>query len=380
MKNYPLFKVHIDKKKALENISEVLDSGFINEGTQVAKFTEELAQFLGHENIICLNSGTSALTLALKLSGVHNGDEVITTPMTCVATNTPIENLGGEIVWADVLPRTGSIDPDDVMRKITSKTKAVMCVAWAGNPCDLDRLYSLCKANSIFLIQDAAHAFGAKWRGKNISHYADFTCYSFQAIKHISSGDGGLLVCNDPTKLKLAKKLKWFGIDREEAKDEDGNWKGQSWSVDIKPDEIGYKFNMNNISAAIGLSQIPHLNDIIKKHQSNAKVFEKRLSNIKKIEIIKQHNHSESAYWVYTLLFDESINRDNILIELNKVGIQAGQVHVPNDNYSCWAHKKTNLPGVRYFSSNQISLPCGWWLDEEDINHISNKLIELLRV
>jgi len=381
MKNYPLFKVHIDTDSALSQLRDVFESGFINEGIQVTELTHKLSEILDHKNLIVVNSGTSALTLALKLSDVGHGDEVITTAMTCVATNTPIENLGAKLVWADIDPESGSIDPLDVARKITSRTKAVMCVAWAGNPCDLSELNRVCKNAGISLIQDAAHAFGAKWNGETIAKHADFTCYSFQAIKHISCGDGGALVCNDDSKLKLAKKLKWFGIDREDSKDEKGNWKGQSWSVDIGQGEVGYKFNMNNVSAAIGLSQIPHLSKILNGHRSNGLLYDKLFSNNSNLVPLKRPASSDSAFWVYTVLLkNETINRDELLKKLNAEGIHAGLVHVPNDDYSCWKSHQVELPGVRYFSSRQISLPVGWWLKAEDIEFIAQRLKEFCEV
>lgn len=375
MKNFPLFKVHVDTNSALAQLRNVFESGFINEGVQVTELTNKLSVILDHKNLITVNSGTSALTLALKLSGVGYGDEVITTSMTCVATNTPIENLGAKLVWADIDPESGSIDSADVARKITPRTKAVMCVAWAGNPCDLTELNKVCKSAGISLIQDAAHAFGAKWMGESIAKYADFTCYSFQAIKHISCGDGGALACNDDSKLKLAKKLKWFGIDREDSKDEKGNWKGQSWSVDIGKGEVGYKFNMNNVSAAIGLSQLPHLNKILNGHKSNGLLYDKLFSNNSKVVPLKRPISADSAFWVYTVLIkDESINRDELLKKLNAEGIHAGLVHVPNDDYSCWKDQQVELPGVRYFSKRQISLPVGWWLNPDDIEYIAKRV------
>ena len=213
--NYPLFKVYVDEMKILNDLSPILASGFLNEGVCVAEFKNSLSDYFVQENVIPLNSCTSALTLALKLSGVNSDSEVITTSMTCVASNTPIHSLGAKIVWADIDHKTGNISVGDVKNKITNKTKAVLCVDWAGLPCDLVELHSLCKQHGIKLIQDAAHAFGATYKGQSISHFSDFTCYSFQAIKHLTCGDGGALVCLNDDDFDRAKRLKWFGIDRE---------------------------------------------------------------------------------------------------------------------------------------------------------------------
>lgn len=372
-KNYPIFKVHIDVDGALENLKSVLTSGFLNEGEYVTQFTEFLNSYLDHKNVVLLNSCTSALTLALKLAGVSFGDEVITTSMTCVATNTPISNLGAKLVWCDIDHETGNIDPLKIESLITKKTKAILCVNWAGIPCDLEMLQSICKKHNIKLIQDAAHSFGAKYNEQHICHYADYTCYSFQAIKHITTGDGGALICNSGYDFERAKKLKWFGIDREATKDEKGEWKGQRWEVDIA--EAGYKFHMNNISAAIGLSQIPHIDNILQSHINNANLYDRLLKDNSYIKPLKFLKNTKPAHWVYTVLLDESIDRNSVLEKLNKENIAAGVVHIPCDGYECFSESRSELPNTKYFYDHQISLPCGWWLSEEDIIFITNTLL-----
>ena len=371
---YPMFKVHIDENAAIKSLKNVLSSGFFNEGVQVTEFAVRLSKKMGYENIVMTNSCTSSLTMALKLSNVGHDDEVITTSMTCLATNTPIINLGAKIVWADINPETGNICPKSVLKKITSKTKAVMCVNWAGLPCDLEKLQMICKANKIKLIQDAAHGFGAIYNQKDVSHYADFTCFSFQAIKHITTGDGGAIICKSDEDFERAKKMKWFGLDRETSKDKNGEWKGQRWKDDVI--EAGYKFNMNNLSAAIGLTQIDHIDNILLKHRQNAKQFSESFKDQKDIYSLKYPENSNPSFWVYTVLLSESVDRDSVLMRMNKLGIGAGLVHIPNHPYACFKESFEILEGVEYFHKHQISLPCGWWINEDSIKEISNALIE----
>ena len=380
MTHYPMFKVHMDVEGALGQLRTVLESGFINEGEQVSAFQRAVARFLGVESLVLTNSCTSALTLALKLCGVGPGSEVVTTPMTCVATNTPIDNLGGTVVWADIDPETASIDAGDVERKLTPATRAIMCVAWAGTPCDLDALDALARRRGIPLIHDAAHAFGATWRGRPLSDFADFTCYSFQAIKHLSCGDGGALVCRDAEPFVLARKLKWFGYDRDVHKDQRGEWKGQRWDADIEPGEIGYKYNMNNIAAAIGLSQMPHLQRILDQHRRNGAAYHHAFRGSSIIRPLQVPEGAVSSYWVYsTLIVDETVDRDRLLEALNAEGIAAGLVHLPNDLYSAFGKYGAELPGVRRFADRQISLPCGWWLSEGDCVEIAARVHALAR-
>jgi dTDP-4-amino-4,6-dideoxygalactose transaminase len=362
----------------LENIEEVLNSGYINEGQQVLELQAKLESYLDIENLILLNSCTSAITLALKLCGVGAGDEVLTVAMTCIATNTPIINLGAQPVWVDIEATTGSISPMDLESKITSKTKAIIIVDWAGTPCDLEEIARIGTKYSLKIIQDAAHAFGAKWKGKSIAKWTDFTCYSFQAIKHFTTGDGGALVCKDHSDYLLAKKLKWFGFDRDLVKDKKGNWKGQKWDADIAPNEVGYKFNMNNINAAIGLSNLGNMNEILDKHRENAATYIKNFKNSEVIKLLEVPTGAISSYWVFTILISEQFNkRDKILAKLNENNIAAGLVHLPNHNYSCFQASKTVLKQTDIFSETQISLPCGWWLGKNEIDFISERLMHL---
>ncbi len=376
---FPLFKVHLEREQSLENLEKVFSSGYINEGEQVIQLEKELCEFLGVRNLTLVNSCTSALTMALRIIGVQSGDEVITTAMTCIATNTPIVNLGAKIVWADIDANTGMISVDEVEKMITPKTKAIIVVDWAGSPANLAGFEELSNKYSLPVVQDAAHAFGATYSGKPISDFADFTCYSFQAIKHFTTGDGGALICRRPEDFALAKKLKWFGYDRDSVKDSKGEWKGQKWDADILPQEVGYKFNLNNMSAAVGLANLPKMQGILLKHRSNAQLLIDLLNDNPKIRLLETDSRAISSYWVFTLRLNVSEHtRDHIMANLNANGIGAGLVHLPNDRYSAFDEFKAELSATNLFSSTQISLPCGWWLDENDISEIAQTLIREL--
>lgn len=372
----PLFKVHVPTTSALSLVKQVFDSGFINEGVQVTELTRALSERWATDRLCLTNSCTSALTMAMRLAGVGNGDEVVSTPMTCVATNTPVVNLGARVVWADVDPSTGMIDPRSVASRITPRTKAVVAVAWAGNPPDLSGLMNECSKRGVRLILDAAHAFDARWQGDHVHAFADYTCYSFQAIKHFTTGDGGALVCARYDDHARAKAMKWFGLDRDKAKDAQGNWKGQQWDADIA--EAGFKFNMNNVSAAIGLSQLPHIDGLVAAHRRNAALYDGLLWDYH-VRPIRRDARALSSHWVYAARIDPAtyrLTRDELLAALSSQGIMAGLVHVPNDAYSAFAGSLTNLPGVRDFASNQLCLPCGWWMSEADVRHVARCVIE----
>ncbi len=372
---FPMFKVHMPVDDVMTKIKTVLESGFLNEGVEVQEFSDKLSSYLDVKNLILVNSCTSALTIAYRLAGVKPGKEVICSSMTCVASNTPILNLGGKIVWSDIISETGSIDPKDIVKKITKKTCAISFVNWGGNPAEVEKIYKIGKKYNIKIIQDSAHAFGSKYKGKDLSYFADFTTYSFQAIKHLTTGDGGALVCKNEEDYLSARKLKWFGYDRDSVKNDKGEWKGQKWDADIDKDHVGYKFNMNNISAAIGLVQLDFIDNLIQKNIRNANIYHKAFKNSNVIQSIKLPNESVSTYWVFTCIFKgNKIERDILLEKLIAEGIGAGLVHLPNHKYTAFKDYETCLPGTKKFSDHQISLPCGWWLTKENCEYVASRV------
>jgi len=192
----PLFKVHIPSSVD-KPLLEVLHSGYIGQGVKVDKFEAALANWFDNKNVLTLNSGTSGIHLALRLADIGFGDEVISTPQTCSATNTPIINSGADIVWCDINPKDGNIDVNEIESLITTKTRAIMCVHWGGYPCNLDGINEIANNYGLYVIEDAAHAFGATYKGKPIGSISDFTEFSLQAIKHLTTIDGGVLTCKD---------------------------------------------------------------------------------------------------------------------------------------------------------------------------------------
>ena len=370
---YPLFKVHIETEEVLSKLREVFNSGFINEGREVLQFREALQNRLNQKNVTMTSSCTASLMMGLKIAGVGQGDEVIAPSMTCVATNVSTEWLGAKTVWADINPKTGNIDPSEVAKKITSKTKAVICVNWAGVPCELEELQKICVQNNIKLIQDAAHSFGTTYKGKEVSHWADITCYSFQAIKHITSGDGGAIVCLSDEDHEYASRLKWYGFDRDRLKDDDGNWKGKRWDSNIA--EVGWKMNMNNISATIGISNLQKEEKIVGAHKRNGQRYTALFNKCDKIDVLKVEDHMDPAWWIYTCLLSEEVDRDAVIEKLKEKGIHAGVVHIPNHPYDCFESTE-ELPQTDWFAKHQICLPSGWWLDLNDIDFIASTLIQ----
>lgn len=361
-----LFAVHMPQG-AFEPLVATLMSGYLAQGPKVDEFEEAFGRKVGALDAVAVNSGTAALTLALRLANVEPGDAVITTPMTCTATNLPILSLGAGPVWADVDPVSGLIDPDSVVelieksrvypRYLRPKVKAIMCVDWGGMPCDLSALIDIGAKYEVPLIEDAAHALGAVYHGRPVGSWADFTCFSLQAIKHITTGDGGVLTCLEHEDALRARNLRWFGIDRTAAHSGDSR-------IDVDIHEWGYKFHMNDVAATLGLSQLSHLSKIVREHMENAEWYDQVLPGY--FTRVREPDGVRSAWWVYTVLLPS--RRDQFVQFMAERGVQVSRVHRRNDEYSVFKPYGDGrvLAGVDEFSRRMVCLPCHWALTDDD--------------
>ena len=358
--------------EAPDMVTKTLLSGYISEGDRVTEFEKMLGEYLGNPNIATVNSCTSALTLSLILSGVGPGDEVITTPMSCIATNSPIVSLGAKIVWADIDPTTGNIDPQDIKRKITPRTKAIVYVHWAGQPGDIDEINQIAGLQGVKVIEDAAHAFGAEYKGRRIGCHSDFVCFSFQAIKHLTTGDGGLIAVNGDGASEMLEKLiriRWFGLNRK------FNRSVTKWETDIT--EVGYKMHMNDIAASIGICQMKYADWIVKSHVGNALAYDNALSGVPGLKLIRRSTDRLNAAWIYTVLLDDENSRERFAAKMLERGIACNVVHVRNDRYSVFKEYAASLPGVDSFCSRMINIPCGWWMAPSDLEKVITAIKEV---
>lgn len=381
-----LFKVFMAPTAAKE-VSTVLTSGFIGQGTKVEEFEKNLQQFIERDYVVTLNSGTSGLHLALTLlkkpsnmatadgysasekqwPGMQEGDEVLATALTCTASNFPILANGFKIKWVDIDPQTLNMDLDDLERKLSPKTKAIMAVHWGGYPIDLDRLQQIQqKAKNLYgfkpaIIEDGAHAFGTKYKGKPLGNHGNMLMHSFQAIKHITSVDGGALVLPHRELYNRAKLIRWYGIDRE------GNRKDFRCEADIE--EWGFKFHMNDVCAAVGIENLKHAQKIISKHQENANYYDRNLQGVDKVTLLKREEGFESAFWIYSLLVED---RDAFMKHMNKCGITVSQVHERNDKHTCVKDYRSSLPNLDRTIGKVVSIPVGWWVTKEQREYIVN--------
>lgn len=363
----PLFKVFMPES-VMGPLRTTLFSGFIGEGPRVEEFERELGPWVGSERVLTLNNGTAALHLALRLAGVRPGDEVVSTPMTCSATNMPVLALGAKVVWADIDPWTGTVDPVSVAAKISPRTRAIICVHWGGYPCELDELNELAAERGVALIEDACHAFGSTYRGRPVGAHSDYVCFSFQAIKELTTVDGGALVCRSPADFERGRLLRWYGIDRRAPRED------LRCEADIL--EHGYKFHMNDVNATIGIEQLKYVAENIRRHRGHAARYDEAFRGLASLRPLRSSTDRSSAHWLYTVRVRD---RRAFAAHMRDSGVVVSQVHARNDRHTVFTESRAELPGVDEFAAEQVSIPVGWWLKDADLRRIIDAVLEYER-
>lgn len=357
----PLVKTSIpDKEILMPKLEEVLYSGYVAQGEMVEQFERAFEDYIGEGYTLSLNSGTAALHIALLLAGVEPGSEVISTALTAEPTNVAIKMTGATIKWADIDYNTGNICPDSIEKAITAKTKAIIVVDYAGIPVDVKRIKEVSEKYNVPVIEDAAHALGAKFKGKKAGCHFPFTVYSFQAIKHLTTIDGGALQVLDKDLYERGKLIRWFGLDKKTTRMEN--------NITIQ----GYKYHMNNVNAAIGLVQLGDIESVIQKYITNGKYLDEQLKGVNGVELIEYYPESEPSYWLYTLKVD---NREAFIKKMEENGIAASELHKRNDLHTYLNDNPTTLPNLDAFYKKMVHIPCGWWVTKEDCD----KMIQLIK-
>lgn len=347
----PLVKPYMPPRDELmPEIENILYSGYIAEGEAAWNFEDKLKSFLDNPNILAVQSGTAALHLALLQLNIGSGDEVISTPMTSEPTNTTIAITGAKVVWADVDADTGLINPKSVKEKITERTKAIMLVHYAGMVCDMDEFNKLSEETGIPIIEDAAHALGAKYNGKVIGSNSRFNCFSFQAIKHMTTVDGGAIAFKHPDEVIPVRRLRWFGLDKKVSRLEN----------DIT--RAGYKYGINNLTGIIGCIQMNHVQEVIDRCIDNGKYYDEVLKGIPGIRLVPYYQNTEPSYWLYTMKVE---NRDGFCKMMEGIDVLASPLHHRSDTHSVFAGSKCDLPNMDKWYNSFVHIPCGWWVDEE---------------
>jgi perosamine synthetase len=362
--NIVLFHPHIPAS-ASARMAETLSTRWIGQGPRVDEFEKRFStRFAGGRTAVSVGSGTDALHLAYILAGVGEGDEVVTPVFTCTATNIPLLYHRAVPVFADVQAGTLNIDTAHVKRLVTKRTKAIVCVHYGGLPCDMEELQAVASHWGIPIIEDAAHAVGATYHGKSIGEISEFTMYSFQAIKHITTGDGGMLVLADESLRAKADRVRWFGIDRSAKQ-------LGIWENDIR--EVGYKYQMTDIAATLGLAALDEIDETLALRRELFARYEAGMKDIKGVHFIGGgYTDRQHAAWMCTITV--AADRVGIQRKLREHGIESNQVHYRNDRYSIFGTRRSDLPNMDAIEDRYLVLPLHTKMDVGDVDRVCDVL------
>jgi len=352
----PLYKPYMPD---LPELNSILQSGKLSFGEYTKKFEELLSSFLDIKSpVLTTCSFNMAIAVVTSLLNIKAGDEVIASPMACLASTQPFVANGIQVRWADIDPRTGTLCPDSVKRRITKNTKAIIHNHFCGYPGYVDEINAIGHRYGIPVIDDGIEAFGSEYKGKKIGACGtDITIFSFSAVRIPNTIDGGAIVINNPQLYKNAEMIRDCGIDRAIFRDELGEI---SPLCDITL--TGHSATMSNVNAYIGIQQMGCVEQILEKQRKQAGIWKDELNGRFDFRTI-EHSDSRPNYWVFGV---HAKDKRKAILEFRECGWYASGVHINNNIYSIFG-QSPKLPGVEEFSSHFLAIPCGWWIDRESV-------------
>ncbi|MBE7060502.1 MAG: DegT/DnrJ/EryC1/StrS family aminotransferase [Ruminococcaceae bacterium] len=361
-------------KEELDQVKEAFDYGYFGLAYKVNEFEDKLQEYIGEgRKAIAVNTGTSALHIALDSINIKYGDEVILPSFTFVATAQAISCCGGKPVFCDVNKDTMLMDIDDVKRKITPKTKAIIPVHYAGAICDMDALLELKEQYNIRIIEDAAHAIGSVYKGKKVGSFGDITCFSFDSIKVMTCGEGGAVVTGDAELAEIIMKKRLLGIDRKSMHTKD--WKKRSWIYDVPFN--GYRYHMSNINAAIGVAQLSKIDKFIKRRREICKLYLSELSNVNGIQL-PVCDFDNIAPFMFVIRVDNN-KRDALKQYLMEHDIESGISYIPCHHFSYYKQEQP-IPVSDTLFSEILCLPLHFELSDSDALEVTNCIKDFMEV
>ncbi|MBA3045805.1 MAG: DegT/DnrJ/EryC1/StrS family aminotransferase [Euryarchaeota archaeon] len=358
-----LARPYFDSEELVE-IRKVLESGWVSQGPKTKEFEENVSKYLSAKNVVALTNCTCALHLSLLCLGIKKGDEVLVADYTYPATGHSVVYCGGKPVFVDVDPKTYNISPDEIRKKITKKTKAIIPVHTFGQPAEMDEILEIAEEHDLKVVEDGACAFGAKYKGKFAGTMGDVGCYSFHARKGITTGEGGMVVARDREIAEHIRKLSVFGIVTA--------WNRENTDEFVVPEfnEIGYNFKMSDITAAVGVAQLKKLDYIIKRKIEIARYWDEKLEKMSLINSPYNSPDGLHIYQSYVALVDKKINRNRLIELLRKEGIQA-QIGTYASHVQPVYGSKDKCPNSLEIFNKAIALPMFYTLEEAEIDEMA---------
>jgi perosamine synthetase len=344
-------------------VKKVFDTGWLGLGTQVFEFEQELKKFLGVRNVVCTSTGTTALHLALDTLGIGKGDEVLVPAFTYVATIQAITATGAKPVFCDIHSDDLNIDIRDIRKKITRKTKAILPVHYRGYPCDMDEIHGLAGEHDCYVVEDAAHAFGSKYKGKMIGSFGDVACFSFDPIKNITCGEGGAVAFQDPVLLEKIQQKRILGVD----KDTWSRYRNErSWFYDVVTQ--GYRYHMSNISAAIGLVQLKKFRVMNQRKIDVARLYDRAFKSLPGVTLLRDDGYRDIGLFIYILRIDDG--RNELMDYLSKQGVGSGIHYIPCHQFTFYRKKDLVLPVTDTIYREILTLPLFPDITDEEVERV----------
>lgn len=371
LKNKTLYRLSKSCVGAAESaaVAAVMRSEFLGMGTKVKEFERGLEEFLGRR-VVCVANGTSALQLALQACGIKPGDEVLVQSLTYVATFQAISASGATPIACDICPKTFTIDLDDASKKVTSRTKAIVPVHYAGGVGPLSDIYAFAKNHGLRAIEDAAHAFGTTYAGKLVGSIGDVAVFSFDGIKNITSGEGGCVASNDEALIQSISDARLLGV----INDSNQRYSGErSWDFDVK--EQGWRYHMSDLMASIGIEQLKRFPDFRSKRQELATRYVELLQNEKKIELL-QNNYHDVVPHIFPIILEKDVNRNALRRNLLAKGVETGVHYKPNHHLTFFGSKNyKSLVTTDDVFSRILTLPMHPDLVRADVDAVADHLL-----
>lgn len=345
----------------LAEVKAAFDYGYFGLAAKVVEFEGQLAQYLGAEHVVAVNTGTSALHLALDALGIGPGDEVLVPSLTFVGSFQAISATGATPVACDVEPDTLLMDMEDVRKRMTARTKAIMPVHYAGNSCDMETVGEISRRHGIRVVEDAAHAFGSVYKGRRIGGFGDVTVFSFDSIKNITCGEGGAVVCRDSKLAELLRQKRLLGMDR--TSQASASWKTRSWQFEVNTQ--GFRYHMSNINAAIGLAQLRKVDTFIARRREICKRYDAAFGDLPKIRPLRI-NYEDVAPHIYVVRVQDG-RRDALMQFLKDRDIETGINYIPNHLHPYYRQGQLCLPETEQAYKEIITLPLHCGLSNADV-------------
>ncbi|MBD5089985.1 MAG: UDP-4-amino-4,6-dideoxy-N-acetyl-beta-L-altrosamine transaminase [Clostridiales bacterium] len=359
----------------IEAVVEVLCSDYVTTGPAVAEFEISVAEYTGAKYAVAVSNGTAALHVACLAAGIKEGDEVITTPITFAASANCVLYCGAKPVFADIEPDTYNIDPTKIEEKITSKTKAIIAVHFTGQPCKMDEIHEIAKKHNLFVIEDAAHALGAEYKGKKVGSISDMTTFSFHPVKHITTGEGGMVTTNSKELYDRLILFRSHGITRDERflEKNEGGWYYEQL-------DLGYNYRITDIQCALGISQMKKLDRFVERRREIAKRYNEAFSDVKGIQIPKQEADCHNSWHLYVIQVLDK-DRKEVFDTLRSKNIGVNVHYIPvykHPYYQKNGYERVCCKNAEQYYANAISIPMYPLLSKEEQEYVIETIKEVL--